>query len=100
MLGRPRWAAPGGPHSAPRAGPRLKVALPGADVRGIMAEVSRTPSRPRPSLPDGLLAALTKPSVIRLDEVARARRHVADRTYDNGHVAVEVARQLLSLSVR
>ena len=72
---------------------------PEADVKGIMAEADRTPRRPCPSVPDGLLAALTAPPVIRLDEVARARRHAADRAFDDGAVVVEIAEQLLSLSV-
>lgn len=74
------------------------MARPSADVTGIMAEVDRTPSRAHPSVPDGLLAMLTEPSVIRLDEVARGRRHAADRAYEDGDVVVEIAVQLLSLS--
>jgi len=50
--------------------------------------------------PDGLLADLTTPPirVIRPDEVARARRHAADGTYDHGAVVEEAAAQILLLS--
>lgn len=53
-------------------------------------------------MPVGLLEQLTASSAqeIRLDEVARARQHVADRAYDDGDVIIEIATQLLSLSAR
>ena len=73
---------------------------PSADVTGTMAEVNRTPSRVRPSVPSGLLDALATPPVIRLNEVARARRQAADRAYDDGEVVVRIAERLLSLSER
>lgn len=70
----------------------------GADVTGIMAEADRTPSDVRASVPEGLLAELSAPAVVRLVEVERGRRHAADRAYDDGDVVDEIAVQLLSLS--
>ncbi len=52
-------------------------------------------------LPAGLLAELAEPQDarrIRPDEVARARQHVAARSYDDGEVVEEIASQLLALS--
>jgi hypothetical protein len=53
-------------------------------------------------LPQGLLAELAAPTGgrIRRDEVDRARRHAAARTFDDGEVVEEIATQLLALSVR
>jgi hypothetical protein len=61
-----------------------------------MAEADRTP---RP-LPVGLLESLTATSAqeIRVDEVARGRRSVASRAYEDGAVVEEIASQLLTLS--
>lgn len=49
------------------------------------------------AVPEGLLKALVaRPdSPIRRDEVARARRHAADRRFDDGAVRAEIASQLL-----
>ena len=62
-----------------------------------MADAPRTD---RPPLPEGLLAELATPvpSGTRRAELARARRHVADRSYDDGRVVDEIAVQLLALS--
>lgn len=62
-----------------------------------MADAPRTD---RPPLPEGLLddLATPAPSGIRRAEVDRARRHVADRSYDDGRVVDEIATQLLALS--
>ena len=62
-----------------------------------MADAPRTD---RPPLPEGLLAELAAPPVAgaRRAEVARARRHAADRSYDDGRVVDEIATQLLALS--
>lgn len=51
-------------------------------------------------VPEGLLADLTSPAGdrIRLDEVARARRHAAARAYDEPPVVDEIAAQILLLS--
>ena len=53
-------------------------------------------------MPAGLLEELTAPGAqeIRLDEVARCRRHAADRAFDDGAVVEEIATQLLELSSR
>ena len=51
-------------------------------------------------LPEGLLAELATPprDGIRPEEVARGRRHAAERAYDEGEVVEEIASQLLLLS--
>ena len=51
-------------------------------------------------LPEGLLEVLaaTPCADIRPEEVARARRHVEERCYDDGAVVREIASQLLQLS--
>lgn len=100
-------ARPGAGPSGPSRPFALKVAAGDADVTGIMAEADRTPrhrstTEPR-SLPTGLLERLTAPGgkvEIRLDEVARARQHMAERAFDDGAVVEEIAGQLLALSAR
>ena len=55
---------------------------------------------PRNDLDLPLLADLSThvAGAIRPDEVARARRHAVDRTYDDGAVVEEIAVQILLLS--
>lgn len=90
------------------SGPRdpLKVPRGDADLYSIMAEADR-PARNQPMsaslgvVPRGLLAELTAPPPrpgIRIAEVARGRRHAANRAYDDGAVVAEIANELLKLS--
>lgn len=53
-----------------------------------------------PSFPEGLLAGLRSfpDGAIRPEEVARARRHAAARTFDDGAVVEEIAAQILLFS--
>ena len=69
-----------------------------------MAEADRTnrDRRTTTSLPVGLLEALTTSGSqeLRVDEVARGRRHAAARTFDDGAVVEEIASPLLEFSSR
>ena len=58
------------------------------------------PRNDRLQVPEGLLDELAAPAAngIRPAQVARARRHAAARSFDDGQVVDEIASQLLALS--